>query len=754
MLRRKLVRDLRGQAAQAVAIAATLFLGAALFAATYDAYRNLEASYARVFAVTNAADLTVVGGRTEAFATAARKVPGVAAVETRAVADVPLQVGDVRLLGRVVGETNRVDRLLLLSGSRGGALAERHLAGDFRLRPGDTVRALGPDGWRTLRISGVVSSPEYLWLARSRQDVLPAPKSFGVVFAPPEVASALGGTREALVRYGQGTPERRLEALAARYGARDAVTRAEQPSNAALRTDIDGFRQLAVMFPLLFLAAAALSTGVLLSRRVRAERRLIGTLRASGAARRTVVGHYLAYGLVLGAVGGTLGAAAGELLAATVTRLYTRELSIPLAVTPARPWTAVAALAFALAIGALAALAPARAAAKVEPAEAMRAGAPAGPGGRSLVERLLPPLARLPVRYRHVLRSLGRSRRRSLTTMLGVVLATTLILVAWGMLDTTTILLSRQFGQVERQDATLRLTGPVDTAALARIRAVPAVTGVEPAAERPVTLVAHGRRYATIVRAFRAGTTMHGFPDPGATGRGLVLGSALRGLLHLSVGDRVQVRLADRVLTEPVSGFVDEPLGTYAYTTLGRLGVAPDEALARFAPGAPRAATLHRLELLPGVAAVVDTAGLKRLFDKYLGLFYAFVAVMLVFAAALAFAIMFTTISANLAERAVEVTTLRASGVAHRTLARLLRAENILLTAAGIVVGLPVAYLVARQFMAAYTSDLFNFDLHLRPWTPALAALALLAVALLSELPGLRALRRIDIARVVRERGD
>lgn len=754
MLRRKLLRDLRRQPAQAAAITVTLFLGAALFAASYDAYRNLQASYDRVFAVTNAADLTVVGGRVDAFAIAARRLRGVTDVETRTVADVPLEVGGSKLLGRVIGTTNRLDKLLLLTGGRGGALAERHLAADFGLRPGDRVRAFGPAGWRTLRLSGVVASAEYLWPARSRQDVLPAPKSFGVVFAPPQVAAALGGSPEALLRYRPAVSEAPLAALARRFGARDVVTRADQPSNATLQTDIDGFRELALLFPLLFLAAAALSTGVLLSRRVRAERRLIGTLRASGASRRTVIGHYLAYGLLLGAAGGIAGAAAGELLAATVTRLYTRELSIPLAVTPAHPWTALVTLAFALAVGVLGALAPARAAARVEPAEAMRGATPAGAGGRSLAERLLPPLVRLPVRYRHVLRSLGRSRRRSLSTILGVVLATTLILVGWGMLDTTTLLLTRQFGHVERENATVRLAGPADDAALTRIGAVTGIAAVEPTLERPVTLAVDGRRYATTLRGFIPDTTMHAFSDPAALERGIVLGTAARHLLHVDVGDRVQLRLLGRTVTMPVTGFVDEPLGTYAYTGLRRLTGTPDEALVRFAPSADRKLMLRKLEQLPGTVAVVDTAGLKALVDKYLGLFYAFVAIMLAFAAMLAFAIMFTTTSANLAERAIEVTTLRASGVAHRTFARLLRAENLLLTLAGIIVGLPVAYLSAQRFMAAYSSDLFQFDLHLRPWTPALAALALVTVALLSELPGLRALRRIEIARVVRERGD
>jgi len=309
MLRRKLLRDLRRQPAQAAAIALMLFLGTALFGASYDAYRNLDASYARVFDELAAADLYVKGGRTSAYAAAAARTAGVAAVATRVEADLPLEARGERLLGRVVGVPPRgqptVNRLLLRSGSAldpsrpSGVLVERHLAEHFRLRPGDRLRALGPEGWRSLTVRGVVDSAEYLWPARSRQDVLPPPGSFGVVFAPEPLAASLAGltqANEALVRHGPGggaALTHRLAELAARFGAVETTTRADQASNAALRTDIDGFRELAIMFPLLFLGAAALATGVLLSRRVRSERGLIGTLRANGARRGQVVAHYL-----------------------------------------------------------------------------------------------------------------------------------------------------------------------------------------------------------------------------------------------------------------------------------------------------------------------------------------------------------------------------------------------------------------------------------------------------------------------------
>jgi putative ABC transport system permease protein len=54
--------------------------------------------------------------------------------------------------------------------------------------------------------------------------------------------------------------------------------------------------------------------------------------------------------------------------------------------------------------------------------------------------------------------------------------------------------------------------------------------------------------------------------------------------------------------------------------------------------------------------------------------------------------------------------------------------------------------------MASFSSDLFNFDLHVRPTTFLFTAVGVLLAALMSQLPILAAVRRIDIARVVRER--
>ncbi len=782
-LRTKARRDMRRQGASFAAIALTIFLGVALFGASYDAYRNLDASYRRAFTEYRFANLTVTGGDSARLARRARGTAGVAAVQDRVQADLPLHVGRDKLLGRVVGlpaaGQPAVDRVEVVAGSYlrpgapDGVLVEKHMADAFGLGPGDAVVAVGAGGAQRLRIVGVASSPEYFWPARSRQDILPAEKDFGVLFAPEATArrlAALPGPNQAAIYYAGGEDDAALTAKLGReadaLGAADVLTRADQPSNSALQQDVKSFRELALLFPLLFLTAAALATGVLMRRLVTAQRPIVGMLRACGYSRRQVVSHYMTFGVVAGLAGGVLGAAAGLGLAGVVTGAYTEELSIPITLTEISPLTGLVGVAFGLLTGALAAALPAAAAARVPPAEAMRRFAPGGGGRLSLAERLLPPARRLPVRWRMTLRAIGRNPRRSLSTVFGVVLALTLILVSWGMVDTTQILVDRQYGEVDRQDAELYFRGALGRGELGEVAGTGGVAEVEPGVDVPVSLRADGRTYQTALKGFQRGTTMHGFLLAGGgtttlPAGGLLAGKALPAKLGVDRGQQVRVTATGTGVSKRsrVEALLEEPLGTYVYAALGpirrlagpRLGLG-NVAYVRYAPGVDREAMRRKLSTLPGVVAFSDTAALKSTVDDYLGLFYAFVGIMLLFGAAMAFALLYNSIQANLAERSVEVATLRAAGTPFRTLSRMITAENFLLTAIGIVPGLIVGVEVSRLFLASFNSDAFSFDLQIRASTLVFSALAILAVSLLSERPGLRAVKKLDIARVVRER--
>jgi putative ABC transport system permease protein len=793
LLGRKMRRDARARRGQFAAVIVTVFLGMALFALSYDAYANLKASYQRVFDITHFADFTASGGDTQAILAAGRAVPGVATVGERRVADVPVRVDGRKLLGRVVGlpvaGQPPIDGVMVLDGSYlsasrpAGVLVEKHMAEHFGLRPGATLEVLGASGWRRVTVVGEAASAEYLWPARSRQEVLVSADDFGVLFVPEPLLGDLAAsavTRQALFVYAPGADrasiDSRLRTIARRFDAGDAFTQAEQPSNAALHEDINGFGEMAIMFPVLFLGAAALATYVMLTRLVLSQRPQIGLLLANGFGRRTLFGHYLSFGLAATLLGAIPGLIAGIVLARFVTRLYTDAVSVPIHVIQLHPLTVVVGLVFALAAGALSTLAPAIRAARLTPASAMRGPLGSGQGGRSLAERVVPPLNGLPTRWKMVLRGIGRNRRRSLSTILGIVLAATLILSSWGMLDTTNLLLRRQFVDVQRQDAEVYLAtgatgeaaGPATVSrAVAALTAVPGVASAEPVVDVPASLSSASGIYQTSIQAFRPDTRMHGFYGPHGSRMalprsGVLLGKSLRDLLDVSVGDPVSIRLPSlgATLRERVAGFVDEPMGTFAYLSLPALTEAlgpgaPDPANAAmisFTPGVDAAVVRSRLAALPQAGAVIDSRALHATAQSFMGLFDVFVGLMVVLGAVMALALIYTTMSANISERLVEMASLRAAGMGRRQLAQLVSSENVLLTLIGIVPGLIVAYFAAQGFMASFSSDLFSFDLALRPWTPVLVALALLAAAALSQWPVLRAVDRIDVAVVVRER--
>lgn len=802
----KLRRDLRRRPAQLIAAMILVMTGVALYGAAYDAYANLNASYQAIFGRYRFADITLVGGDTSAITRQAAATPGVAAAEARTVADVPMRMPDgSSLVGRVIGmptahqpAVNRVKTMAgrYLDPARPyGVLAERHLARHAHLTPGSAqVRVWRGGAWQPLSVLGTVASPEYLWPAASRQDVLPDPGGFGVLFVPEPLARDLAdaghsngqraGGQVAVyyttaARHDADRLDAILAALARRHGAATAVVRADQPSNAALSEDIKGFAELAEAFPTLFLGAAGVAIYVVLTRRVTRDRAIIGMLRANGFRRRAILGHYLSTGLLTGLIGAVPGVLAGVALAGAVTRLYTRAIGIPDTIVSIRAATAIGGVAFGLAAGGLAALAPAVAAARVPPAEAMRGVTPGTGSGRVLrrrlgrlgrlasgLERISSVIGRLPAWAWLVLRGPTRQLRRTLYTEAGIVLALVLILVSWGMLDTSKATVARQFDEVRRQDAELTLARPTDAAALTDLAHQPGVQAVEPAAQLPITLTAGTRSYTTALIALPQRTTMHGFLVPGGgtrtlPGDGVLLGAPMRDRLHIVEGDRVTLRLpggtSQATVQTTVAGFVTEPLGTFAYTSLDRLhsivpAARPTIALIRFAPGADRDALRRNLSVRPGVLAYTDTEAMHRAANSYMNLFYVFVAIMLIFGGLLAFTVLFATMSVNLAERDVEVATLRASGVGRRLVSRLVTAENLLVIAAGLLPGLVLGRLAAGVFLGAFNSDLLTFHTDIRPTTYLWSAAAITGVALLAQLPGLRALARLDLARVVRER--
>jgi len=106
----------------------------------------------------------------------------------------------------------------------------------------------------------------------------------------------------------------------------------------------------------------------------------------------------------------------------------------------------------------------------------------------------------------------------------------------------------------------------------------------------------------------------------------------------------------------------------------------------------------------------------------------------------------------NLAERIRELATFRAAGAPIRRLTAALAIENVAATVLAVPFGLAAGVAAGWFFLRSFNNDLFNLHLSIGVGALILAAVAVIAAAAVPQLPAARLIRRIDVARVVRER--
>ncbi len=787
-LSRKRRRDIKRQKWQFLAVGVTVAIGVMMFAATYDSYRNLTVSYQQTYDRLAFADVTITGGANQLPDTL-RSIRGVRTVAVRHRVDVPVTIASKTIRGRLIGmpssrepDINKIDiedgRYLTTAGNP-ETVAEIHIANTFKLQPGDTL-TVDVGGGIDMTIVGTAASAEYLWPAASTQEIFVDPEQFGVFFVDDgllaQVPESVSVT-ETLVLYESDVDVEAVDvairSASIGAGATSVLTRADHPSNSSLQLDVDGFAQMAIAFPILFLSAAGMAIYVLLTRTVFSQRAIIGTLHASGVPPASLRRHYLSFGLWIGSVAAILGVSLGALFGALMTSAYTSALNIPDTVVTFRPLTMVAGVIFGVTAGALSALIPARAAYRIAPAEAMRGQAPLMSGGASFAERFIPGLSGVSVRTRMIFRGIGRAKRRSLSTVVGVTFALVLILVSGLMIDSMINVVNREFEEISVQDATVVTSEPVNDQLLAAVSSIAGVTRTEKTATLSASITNNGDTFATTLQAFEAGTRMHGWTNPSGDlpPSGVLTGRGLADRLGVSPGDQLTIdlpTLGTSIALELVE-FVDEPLGIPLYirydvltNALSDAGVVDaasvlaepyiTTAMVTFDEGANRSQVITTIEGTEGVLAIQDAQGLYKLLQEFLSLFYVFGGFMLVFGGVMAYSLMFNTVSMNVSERTSEFAALKASGMSNRSIAWMVAGENLFLTAIGVIPGIAIGMWVSGRFIESFNNDAFTFSLSIRPLTIMAAVASMFVVALLSLIPGIRSVRHLDIGAVIRER--
>ncbi len=258
-------------------------------------------------------------------------------------------------------------------------LDEKIVAGDLRLNPGDTVigtdlaRDLGVELGDKVRLSTPTSAGD-AYQVRGIYDLgqRNLNRAYAYVALP---------TAQALLNLPGGVSSVELavedlfgaEALAARLQARiPHEVESWMKANSQLRTALNNQTVMTLLVRFFLALVVAIGVASVLVVSVVQKTREIGILRAMGASRARILRVFLLQGLLIGAVGAMLGSACGYLLTSVMSNVLRGDDGAPLFTAHFNPELYLYTVAGATVLGLVSAVMPARRAANLDPAQAIR----------------------------------------------------------------------------------------------------------------------------------------------------------------------------------------------------------------------------------------------------------------------------------------------------------------------------------------------------------------------------------------------
>ena len=476
VLDHKLLRELIASKGLILAITSLMAVGVMAFIYMRSAYANLNRAKDDYYRLCRMADFWIdVKKAPLSELEELASLPGVSEVRPRIqfYATVDLERVEEPLNGLVLSLPDKrgpiINDVMLKRGGyftgrrRNEVIVNDSFATQHGLYPGQWVHLLLNNRREELFIVGTAISSEFVYLV-GPGSLAPDPEHFGVFYLPQSYAEEVfdfDGAANQVV--GLLAPEirdrpdevlREAERRLASYGVFSTTARKDQPSNRFLSDEIQGLGTFAGIMPTIFLAVAALVLNVLMVRLIDQQRAVIGTLKGLGYSSAQIFLHFTKFGGLIGLVSGLLGCLLGYEMASFVTKLYRQFFEFPNLANFFYVGLSIAGLTISLVCALTGSMQGARAALRLQPAEAMRPRPPTA-GGRIWLERFTALWRRLGFGWRMVLRNFVRHRLRTTVGVFAVAMGASLMTAGFMLREGVKYIIDFQFEQVMRSDVDL-----------------------------------------------------------------------------------------------------------------------------------------------------------------------------------------------------------------------------------------------------------------------------------------------------------
>ncbi len=332
---------------------------------------------------------------------------------------------------RVFSATDKIDRYQETQGRDVKDPGDLIISEGYAIKNGVSLGDSMKIGDKTYKVVGFFLRPDYLYMLENETDAYKNITTFFLCYMTDQDFEELGNTScQYLVRYHDGDKAFR-EAIHDRYIMSSYSSASENQRISMVDMQAKMFIVMAyILLCILPLIAVAL-IAIIISRKVKSEQKLIGTLSALGYKRRQLIWHYAGFAALPGILGGVLCCVIAAIAAQPYGELGLQDYEPMRIVCQLKPIPALLGILIPTAMYVLSGVLAVRRLLRHDTVELL-----SGSVGTEKKHRRLLASSKAPLKVKFALRTLLGSPARSFVILLGIFLGGYIALLGFSMVDT------------------------------------------------------------------------------------------------------------------------------------------------------------------------------------------------------------------------------------------------------------------------------------------------------------------------------
>ncbi|WP_454051951.1 ABC transporter permease [Clostridium sp. Marseille-Q7071] len=801
-LTKNILREITKSKSRFLSILIIVAIGVAFFAGVRATSPEMKFTADKYLDDNNTADLTIqsLNGFKQSDIDKVKKIVGVSEVYGGYSFDA-LAINDdsekaIKIHSLKIGEKS-VNNPVLVDGAmptnEGEAVTEKTYLEKENLKIGDYIKIKTVNGTKDFKITGIVNSPLYIntyqrganslgngstsgffqigeksakELALPKIPEIPGIKIEDIYTELSIIVDDAKSKNTFLDEYKDLVNEvkEKIEAVDKNWYIK---TRDNNEGIRGFQDDSDRIKAIGTAFPLIFFLVATLVCLTTMTRMVEEHRVQIGTLKALGYSKFSIVSQYFIYAFTASVIGSIIGVILGfKIFPFLIFNAYRIMYTIPPVAGNFHIDLAITSALVAIFCTTLAAVGASIKELVAVPAILMRPKAPKA-GKRILLERIKFIWKRMSFTEKVTARNIFRYKKRFFMTIIGVAGCTALLITGFGLKDSIVAVTEKQFGEIYTYDLKGYLRESIqedkEYLFMDELKDYNEIEDSLLSFEKNIKVKNNNEENSSVegyilipkdvdkLGEFINLREENGKIDIGDNG--VVITKKLSKLLNIKEGDNIEISLDDKTVDAKVNHITEHYVSHYVYMSPKYYEKLFDDKVNYNAFSSKlKNKDIDQEDKLskemmknPKIATINFTTSISDKFKKTMDSVDSVVLVLIASAATLAYVVMYNLTNINISERMRELATIKVLGFYDKEVAGYVYRENIILSIIGTLVGLILGVLLHKYVITTAETDMVMFSREIKTMSFIYSSILTIVFSSLVNIVMYKKLKKINM---------